>query len=106
MTYFYGGKTYNIQMLKTERYQFYKVKEGQDLRQIADYFCVSEWLLAKENGLMNTVYPGQILKIPEVHGDVYVVKEGDTKELLCGSIENYERKNGTNTFYIGMRVIL
>ncbi len=76
------------------------------MREIADYFSVSEWLLAKENGLTDTVYPGQILKIPDVYGNVYVVKEGDTKELLCGSIENYESKNGTNAFYIGMRVIL
>ncbi len=93
-------------MLKTERYQFYKVKEGQNLREIADYFSVSEWLLAKENGLTGAVYKGQILKIPHEYGNVYIVKEGDTKELLCGSVENYERKNGTNAFYIGMRVIL
>lgn len=106
MTYFYRERTYTIQMLKTEQYQFYKVKEGQSLRGIAEYFSVSEWLLAKENGLTGAVYKGQILKIPCEHGHAYVVKEGDTKELLCGSVENYERKNGTSAFYIGMRVIV
>ncbi len=106
MTYFLARTAYTIQMLKTERYEFYQVKEGQTLRGIAEYFSVSEWLLVKENGLTGPVYRGQILKIPRERGNGYVVKAGDTKELLCGSAENYERKNGTGTFYIGMRVIL
>ncbi len=106
MTYLQGGRAYTIQMLKTERYDFYKVKRGQTLFEVAEYFSVSEWLLAKENGLTAPIFCGQILKIPQERGDRYVVKAGDTKELLCGSAENYARKNGTDVFYIGMRVIL
>ena len=93
-------------MLKTEFYRYYKVKKGQDLRAIADYFSVSEYLLAKENALTEEIYVGQILKIPQERGDVYFVQEGDTKTLLCGSEEAYYRINGTDVFYIGMRVIL
>ena len=93
-------------MLKTEKFDYYKIKEGQTLRAVAEYFSVSEYLLAKVNGLKAPIYQGQILKIPEEKGNAYVVREGDTKELLCGSEENYLRKNGTDAFYIGMRIIL
>ena len=93
-------------MLKTEKCQFYKVKKGQTLKAVAEYFSVSEYLLVKENGLVEPLYAGQILRIPKETGNSYIVRAGDTKELLCGSAENYFRKNGTDVFYIGMRVII
>ena len=93
-------------MLKIEDRQYYIVREGQTLREIADYFSVSEFLLAKENALCAPVWGGQILQIPKERGNVYFVQEGDTKTLLCGSEEGYLKGNGTSVFYIGMRVIL
>lgn len=93
-------------MLKTERKSYYQVKNGQTLRQIADFFSVAESLLVKANALTAPPKAGQILFIPAETGNVYFVREGDTKVLLCGSEENYRRKNGTDVFYIGMRVIL
>ena len=93
-------------MLKTVQVQFYKVKEGQSVRQIAEYFSVSPYLLAKINGLKEEPSSGCILKIPNERGNLYTVKEGDSKALLCGSEEKYREKNGTDVFYIGMRVIL
>ncbi len=76
------------------------------MRQIAAYYSVSPYLLAKVNGLSAPPREGEILEIPKERGNLYVVREGDTKELLCGSEENYARKNGTDIFYIGMRMIL
>lgn len=93
-------------MLYSVTKQFHTVRKGQSLSDIADFYCVSTYLLAKENGLREEVYAGQVLKIPNERGNVYFVQEGDTKALLCGSEENYEKKNGTDIFYIGMRVIL
>ena len=93
-------------MLKTEKVKYYIVKEGQTVREIARYFSVSPYLLAKCNGLEREPAKGSILQIPAERGNLYIVKEGDTKTLLCGSEENYEKKNGTDIFYIGMRVIL
>ncbi len=93
-------------MLKTEKYDYYKVKKGQSLRELAAYFSVSPYLLARENGLSAPPKEGEILKIPQARGDAYLVREGDTKALLCGSEKNYEKLNGTDDFYIGMRVIL
>ena len=93
-------------MLQQSRVEFYKVKAGQTIEKIAEYFSVSEYLLSKINALTEPPYAGQILRIPAESGNAYFVQAGDTKELLCGSAENYLRKNGTDIFYIGMRIIL
>ena len=91
-------------MLNKAYRQYYQVKRGQSLEEVADYFSVSERLLARENGLSAPPYPGQILRIPTECGNRYTVQAGDTKELLCGNEENYRKKNGTDIFYIGMKV--
>lgn len=93
-------------MLYSVSRQFHTVREGQNLQKIAEYYSVSAYLLAQENGLTGELYTGQVLKIPSEKGNAYFVQEGDTKVLLCGSEENYRKKNGTDIFYIGMRVIL
>ena len=91
-------------MLKTITCKYYKVKEGQTLEGIAAFFCVSPWLLARENGLKSEPRAGQILRIPSMQGNAYTVREGDTKALLCGSDERFEALNGTSVFYVGMSV--
>ncbi len=93
-------------MLLLERKTWYQVKKGQTLQEIADTFCVSARLLVKVNGLKEQPRAGAVLYIPKERGNVYTVKEGDTKALLCGSEENFERKNGTGILYLGMKVIL
>lgn len=93
-------------MLRLEQRKFYRVQAGQSLQEIAKAFCVSEFLLAKCNGLKEPPFAGQILLIPNERGNAYIAKAGDTKALLCGSDENFERKNGTDILYLGMRVIL
>ncbi len=76
------------------------------MREIARAFCVSEFLLAKLNGLTRQPAAGQVLEIPAERGNEYTARAGDTCELLCGSKENFKRKNGVDFLYIGMRVIL
>ncbi|MBQ8322479.1 MAG: LysM peptidoglycan-binding domain-containing protein [Clostridia bacterium] len=93
-------------MLKLEVRNYYKVKRGQSLREIASAFCVAERLLILENGLTEEVREGQLLRIPAERGNAYVAQCGQDKALLCGSGENFRRKNGTDTLYPGMRVIL
>lgn len=85
---------------------YHKVRQGQTLAEIAAYYSVSEYLLAKENGLREPPQTGMLLRIPSERGNAYTVREGDTKASLCGNEENFMRKNGTDVFYIGMRVIL
>lgn len=93
-------------MLKVLWQKYYKVKSGQTLREIAETFCVSERALVRANGLKGEPFCGQVLEIPKLQGNAYTVKQGDTKELLCGSEENFLQKNGTERLYLGMRVIL
>ncbi|MBQ8229110.1 MAG: LysM peptidoglycan-binding domain-containing protein [Clostridia bacterium] len=91
-------------MLKLDTVNCYRIKSGQTLSEIAAAFSVSERLIVKENGLTEPPKTGVILKIPAERGNGYTVRAGDTKTLLCGSAENYEKKNGTAVFYIGMKV--
>ena len=86
--------------------KYYIVKEGQTLREIASYFSISPYLLAKCNALEKEPDKGSVLQIPTERGNLYIVKEGDTQTLLCGSAEGYRKKNGTDIFYIGMQVIV
>ena len=109
MVYFLGTAAYivyMVDMLRLEQKKFYQVQVGQSLKEIARAFCVSEFLLAKCNGLKSPPFAGQILCIPNEKGNAYVAEQGDHKTLLCGSEENFERKNGTHILYPGMRVIL
>ena len=91
-------------MLKCVYRKYYQVKDGQTLEQIAAYFCVSPRLLAKENGLKSQPFARQILVIPAERGNAYTVREKDTKALLCGSEYGFEKRNGTQVFYLGMSV--
>ena len=93
-------------MLKVEIPKFYQVKKGQSLEEIASVFCVSAFLLAKENELSSEPFAGQILCIPAQRGNAYLVQENEDKALLCGNEENFIKKNGTDCLYLGMRVIL
>ena len=103
---FLWGGAYIVCMLKVYVPKYYKVKEGQSLKEIARAFCVAERLLVKCNGLKSEPFAGQILVIPNERGNVYTAREGDTMALLCGSEENFARKNGGDVLYLGMRVIL
>ena len=92
-------------MLEKRSAKFHRVEKGQTLADIAAYYSTSVYLLVKENGLKCPIFVGQVLIVPKERGNLYVVKEGDTKTLLCGSAEHYEKLNG-KSFYIGMRVLL
>ncbi len=95
-----------MERLKREKSSYHTVRSGQTLKQIAEFFCVSERTLIAENGLSQPPTAGQILLIPKESGNSYTVNLGDDKTLLCGSDEAYERKNGTKIIYPGMRVVL
>ena len=93
-------------MLKIKIPNVYKVKKGQTLRDVAQAFSVAEGNLVQINALTQELYPGQLLKIPFQRGHAYVVQEGDTPILLCGSKERFYEMNGVEECYIGMRVII
>ncbi len=97
---------YNGVMLKTVIPQFYKIKRGQTVKSVAEAFHLPECALIGFNGLKKEVWEGQILRIPNLRGNLYTVRAGDTKDLLSGSEENFEKKNMTSLLYPGMKVFL
>ena len=92
-------------MLKIASVKFHKVVAGQTVKEIAAAYHVGVFALVKENGLTEEVVDGQVLRLPKERGNGYTVKAGDSKGLLCGTKEGYEKCNGT-FLYPGMRVIL
>lgn len=94
-----------IEMLKTLRQNPYKVKKGQTLLSLSQELSTTPYALVAENGLTEELFEGQLLQLPPP-ANLYTVQAGDTKTLVCGSEENYRNKNGTDVFYIGMRILL
>lgn len=93
-------------MLKTIVPKFYKVQKGQTLRDVAEAFSVPQTRIVAENALKGEICEGQILRLPQERRNLYVVRAGDTKKLLCGSEENYRKANCTDVFYPGMKIWL
>ncbi len=81
-------------MLKLEYKKLHKVVSGETLEKIAKTYNLPVRAIVKENGLKREVWTGQVLILPFSQGDLYTAQAGDSKDLLCGSKENYEKKNG------------
>ena len=74
--------------------KLHKVASGETLEKIAKTYRLPVRAIVKENGLKSEVWTGQVLILPLSQGDLYTAQAGDSKALLCGSKENYEKKNG------------
>ena len=86
--------------------EYYRVKKGQTLQEIANAFHLPPRVLAYKNGLFEEPRAGQILYIPPACGNLYTVRGGESKALLCGSKENFEKKNCTKLLYPAQVVLL
>ncbi len=85
---------------------YYRLKRGQTLADCAAAFGLTPRLLAVYNRLTEEPFFGQVLKIPPAAGDLYTVRGGETRSLLCGSPAVFRQKNGTDCLYIGQTVLL
>ena len=92
--------------LSLSKPQFYRVKRGQTLEDIANAFGMPSALLASRNALASAPEAGQVLFIPKERGNLYTVRGGESKTLLCGSPERFQERNGTARLYIGQTVYL
>lgn len=81
-------------MLELRRKKLHKVSDGETLESIAETYRLPVRDIAVENGLAQSIWVGQVLVLPERKGNLYTVQAGDSKPLLCGSKESYERLNG------------
>ena len=85
--------------------KLYKVKRGQTIKMLASELSTTAYAIVGENHLIEELFEGQLIVLPR-QGALYTVQAGDTKSLLCGSDEEYARKNRTQIFYPGMRALL
>lgn len=76
-----------INIPNNKYYNYYIVRRGDNLGNIARTTGVDKSLLALINGLENYdyLYPGQILLIPKKGVKVYVTKSGDTIQSVLRS---------------------
>lgn len=84
----------------------YRVKKGQTLKDVAEAFSLPCRLLAVFNGLTEEVREGEVIEIPQTEGNLYAVRGGESKTLLCGGAEAFEKKNGTACLYPTQKIIL
>ena len=92
--------------LLLEECEFYRVKKGQTLKDVAEAFSCPVRLIAAVNGLSEEVRAGEVILIPKAEGNLYAVRGGESKTLLCGSDESFSKKNGTNCLYPTQIVLL
>ena len=100
-----AGIAWRVKLLLKES-GLYRVKRGQTLKSIASAFCCPERLIASLNALQEEVREGEILRLPEVEGNLYTVRGGESKTLLSGSEEQFFKKNQTHCLYPTQEVIL
>lgn len=82
------------------------MRKGKTLHDVSEAFSVPETRIAADNGLNGEIREGQILRLPQERRNLYVVRAGDSKQLLCGGREQYKCINGTDAFYPGMKIWL
>ena len=77
----------DLKRLEAEYYEYYNIKTGDNLYQIARKYNINPDLLAALNGLnMNDyIYPGQVLMIPKSGYSYYLTKEGDTIDTVANT---------------------
>ncbi len=84
----------------------YRVKRGQKLADVAAAFGIPARLIAERNRLAEEIEAGMVIGIPPREGNLYVVRGGESKSLLCGSPARFEEKNGTKCLFVGQCVLL
>lgn len=77
----------DLKRLENEYYEYYTIKTGDNLYQIAKKYNINPDLLAALNGLnMNDyIYPGQVIMIPKSGYSYYLTKEGDTIDTVANT---------------------
>lgn len=91
--------------LVLKQVRFYRVKKGQTLCSVARAFGVPPRVLAVLNRLEGEIEAGRVLEIPQKE-NVYTVRGGESKRMLCGSAEKFREKNGTDCLYPMQEIFL
>ncbi len=70
---------------KKSYFDFYTIKSGDSLYEVARSYNINPELLAVLNGLDldDYIYPGQKIMVPKAGYSYYITKEGDTIEMVA-----------------------
>lgn len=97
----------------TEDYDFYTIKEGDTLFNIAKkYDTTPDKIKSLNNLTSNTLSIGQLIKIPATTSNVYIVKKGDTLWSIAKdnntTVEKIKELNNliNNSLTIGQQLLL
>lgn len=73
--------------LDNQYYEYYTIKTGDTLYQIARKYNINPELLASMNGLnmSDYIYPGQNIMIPKSGYSYYLTKDGDTLDTVANT---------------------
>ena len=85
-------------------YEYYTIKRGDNLYQIAKNYNVNPSLLAALNGLdLNEfIYPNQVIMVPKNEFSYYITKDSDTLALVANTFETTENEllKNNSTIYL------
>ena len=75
-----AGRQIVVPVLSVQPYQYYTVKKGDNMYEIAKYYGVDYNLLLQLNGLDDGdyIYPNQTIMLPKKGVDIYLTMENDT----------------------------
>lgn len=88
-----------VPILKQQPYQYYTVKKGDNLYEIARNNNIDYKMLLTLNGLDegDYIYPNQTIILPKVGVQLYITKEDDTLDFVLNKlnlgIEELQREN-------------
>lgn len=85
-------------------YEYYTIRKGDNLYQIAKSYNVNPSLLAALNGLdLNEfIYPNQVIMVPKKDFSYYITKDGDTLALVASTFETTQEQllKNNETIYL------
>ena len=85
-------------------YEYYTIKRGDNLYQIAKNYNVNPSLLAALNGLdLNEfIYPNQVIMVPKNEFSYYITKDGDTLYNVSNifGVKESDIVNNNKTIYL------
>ena len=94
----------SLKRLENQYYEYYTIKSGDTLYQIAKKYNINPELLSSLNGLNinDYIYPEQMIMIPKSGYSYYLTKEGDTIDTVANTFGITVDKflNDNNVLYL------
>jgi spore germination protein len=83
-----SGTQIVVPVNKKQPYQYYTVKKGDNMYDIAEYYGIDYMLLLQLNGLdeEDYIYPNQTIMLPKKGLSIYMTKNDDTLDFVLNKL--------------------